>query len=362
MQASKTEKIEKLVLRFYDRHSAKRVALATFIVGFLSLGAFFIVFFWLESVLFAALAFLLLGFISINVCFLTIVPPANSLKATRELICAALRDPSRIVSYDKQKVRLKGEKGTVVTLTSRDMTVWNDLVVPYIIANKADVGAQQSERASRVLTASERKYIEQRREEVIELEKTIAEERKSIEMDRKEIEARTADLNQAEEVVITRLNNVEQAEAELEQLRITTSERVDQSAQTYDPAIAKAREAELQAKEAELVKMRECLAEDRKNLELQQSQMKQLKKSVSRPPFAVGKASGEGAALGQSLEEREAALEARMKRMEALAREIEERANFVTESENSLIERLDALSHREANIEQGEINAGIRQD
>lgn len=360
---SKTANLERSIERYYDQFSVKRIALATLLVGLGSLVAAFLVLYFNGSALFAGLACLVSGFALTNVCFLTIVPPARSLDATKAMICAALRDPGRIVAYDRQKVQLRDEKGRTHTLKARDMAIWTDHVVPHLIASQAGGNVESSEKALRKLTASERRYIEERRKEVIEMEKGIAEERKRIESDRKELEARTADVNEAEEVVIARLNNVEEAEAELEQLKIAGTGRAEADAAALDPEVAKAKEAELQTKEAELAGMRERLAEDRNSLEKQKSQMEQLRKSITRAPFPEeAKGTTAGVDPGQSIEAREAALEARLKELEAAAEDIEERAMFVIESENSLTERLDALTHREATIEQNEIDSGLRKD
>ena len=338
-------------------------ARATLFVVLGCLLAAFLVFLWFDSALLAILACFVTGFVLTNVCFLLIVPPSRELEATKEMICAAVQDPSRIVAYSKQNVQLKDDKGRVHTLKGRDMVIWSGQVVPHLIAGQTEGGTKASKKTPRKLTASERKYIEERRKEVLEMEKSIAEDRKRIEADRKELEARTAHLNEAEEVVISRLYKVEEAEAELEQLKIAASERAEADAAALDPEVAKAREAELQTKEAELAAMRARLAEDRKSLDQQKSEMEQLTESTSREPARAGaKAETEGGDPAQSIEAREAALEARLKELEAAAQDIEERAMYVTESENSLIERLDELSHREATIEQSEIDAGTRED
>lgn len=89
----KLEKLEDAVTRYYERYSAKRVAVATFLVGFFSLLISLAVYGWWQSGLYAALVCLFVGFIGINVAFLTIVPPAQSLDKSKNLICAALRKP-----------------------------------------------------------------------------------------------------------------------------------------------------------------------------------------------------------------------------------------------------------------------------
>jgi hypothetical protein len=359
---SKRVNLERAITRDYSRFLVKRIALAALLVGLGSLLAALLVFLIFGNALFAVLACLVVGFALTNLCFLTIVPPTRSMEARKQLVFAAIHEPKRIAAYDKQTLQLRDESGRLHTMKARDRAVWANHVVPYLIASQAEGDGAVVEKAPRQLTASERKYIEQRRKEVLDLEASIAKERKRIELDRKEIEVRTADLNDAEEVVISRLNTVEQAEAELEQLKIAAAERAEANAVGSDPVAAQAKEAELHAKEAELIKMRERLAVGQKMLEEQKAQMEQLRKTTTRAPFPAGSGTDKEASLEQSLESREAALEDRMKELEAEAREIEERVLFVTESENSLIERLDALTHREANIEQNEINSGLRQD
>lgn len=356
----KLEALEHSVARFYERYSAKRVALATFLVGLCSLMAAFCVYAWLDSGLYAALAGLLVGFIGIHAAFLVIVPPAKSLARSKQLICGALKEPARIKSYSMDKVQLADENGKLHTLASREQGLWKTLVVPYLIECHANGDGSARRQSTRRLTASERRHIEARRKEVLEMEKKIEAERKSLDKERSELEARSADLKQAEELVIARLSGVEQAEAEIEQLRIVAAERADKDAVAYDAKAADAKAAELRAKETKLAELKERLAKDRQNLESQKAEMRRLKESATRTPFKAGNEAGAGSA--GSLEDREAALEARRAQLEEEARALEKRANFVTDSENALIERLDALSQREASIEQSEVDAGLRKD
>jgi hypothetical protein len=359
-QNKKLEELEKAITRFYEGYSAKRVALATFIVGVVSIFSSLAVYSWTNSPLLSALVALAVGFIAINVAFLTIVPPALSLHMSKDLICGAIKDPSRIKALDMQKVQLVDSKGKTQTLGAREMGVWSRLVVPYLIKCQAEGQSPVRKKSSRTLTASERRYIEERRKEVLEIEKKIKEDRKKLDADRKEVEARSADLKQAEDVVIARLTGVEQAEAELEQLKIAAAERANQSDAGYDKVAAEAKAAELRAKESELAKLKEHLAKDRRMLDQQKAEMQRLKESITKAPFPQAKGGNSPAEM--SLKEREAALLERQREVEKAATDLEKRANFVTDSENSLIERLDALTEREAHVEQSEINAGIKED
>ncbi len=355
---NKLVELEKTIIRFYECYSAKRVALATFLVGLISLAGALVVYWLFANGLIAALVGFFVGFVALNVAFMTIVPPASSLSRVSDLICAAIKDPSRIKSYDMQKVQVADSRGKVQTLGARELSLWKSVVVPYLIECQAQGQAPARRKSSRTLTASERNYIEQRRKEVLEMEQKIEEERKSLEQDRLELKVRGNDLKQAEELVIARLTGVEQAEAEVEQLKIVAAERADVAAAAYDAKAAEAKAAELRAKETELSELKKHLAEDRQNFENQEAELQRLQTTVTRTPFAASKESSSE----QSLEARESALAARMKQLEEEAHSLEARASFVTESENSLIERLDALSHREATIEQGEIDAGLRKD
>jgi hypothetical protein len=356
-EKNKLADLEKSITRYYDQFLAKRLALAAFAVGLLVLVSALAAYWALTSGLLAACVGFVVGFIGINLAFITIVPPSSSIKEVKQLIFGALREPARIKSYDMKKVKILDAKGRLHTLKARELRIWTSLVVPYLIHYNIS-GDKAAPRKVRTLTASERKYIEQRRQEVLEMEQKIKEERESLERDREEIEMRGADLKEAEEMVIARLTGIERAEAEIEQLKLITAERADAEAGSYDAKAAEAKAEKLREKEKELSEMKERLAEERQSFEQQKADMDRLKTSVTRSPFVGVTASS----AEQSVAEREAALEARQRELEAAACELEKRADFVADSENSLIERLDALSHREATIEQGEIEAGIRED
>jgi hypothetical protein len=361
---NKIEVLEKAIARYYRKYSAKRVALGAFVVGVCSLLVSLGVYAWLANGMVAAFVWLLVGFVGINIAFLAFVPPDSLLNHSRDLICGALREPSRLQSYSMQKVQIKDAEGQVHSLSSRDVVVWTKLVVPYLLEVQASrPEAAPVQKAGRTLTVSERKYIEQRRKEVEVLERKIEAERESLNQDRQELEQRSADLRQAEELVIARLNRIEEAQAEVEQLRISAAEQVSEPTSGNALEATRLKAEALHAKEAELNQLKQHLAEARESLDAQKREMELLKGKVTRAPFPVaGSGSQASASAGISLEEREAMLEARQKELEAEAEALAKRADFVADSENSLIARLDELSHREASIEQSEINAGLRKD
>lgn len=353
------QEIEKAITRYYDHYSSSRILISSVVVGSVVLVSSFAVYSVFGSGLIAAIVFLVVGFIGINAAFILVVPPAKSLVEPRDLLCGAIREPSRIQSHSMDKVELLDAEGEPHVLEARELKLWKTHVIPFMIEQQAHGHTHSAQTSGRKLTASERRYIEQRRKEVAEIEAKLKSERDSLEKDRSELKIRESDLDQAEEVVIQRLSGVERAEAELEQLKIVAAEQANQSNADHDIELAKKKEAELKAKEAELNAMKDQLARDRQVVDKQKADLANLKNTVTRAPFPnMGEVSGPE----QSLAAREAALEARQKELEAEAADLEARASYLTDSENSLIERIDELTHREANIEQSEINAGIRKD
>lgn len=92
-------------------------------MGLLSLLVSLGVYSWLQSALFAGIACFFVGFISVNVVFLSIIAPAESLKRSKDLICDAIKDPSRIKSDNVQKVQLLDANGKIQNLGTRELGV-----------------------------------------------------------------------------------------------------------------------------------------------------------------------------------------------------------------------------------------------
>jgi len=353
--------LDKLLDRYLERYSAKRVALSAILVGVSSVAAALGVYMLATNTIFAALAFGVTSLILINVCMIAVVPPTERLKESKRFLSRAVKDPSRIRSIEKHKITLLDKKGEPRELNGFEHQLWESVIVPAFMKNGMMAG-QSAERPQRKMTASERRYVEEQKKLVQEKEKAVAEERariseeqKRIQAEREELETRTAELKEAEDMMIGRLSEVETVQAELEQMREDVDHKVSAmtgAATEADVAALRRREDALRAKEAELEALTNRLQKDREAVEAQKTDLNQLKGQM----LQSADASPEGTS------ERERELEKRLRDLEETNRKLEERSRYVEDVENSLIERLNSLSEREASVEQSEINAGMRSD
>jgi hypothetical protein len=192
------EDLEASIKHFYERYSAKKVALAAFLVGVFSIGFTYVAYALTGLVLVAIITFGIVGFLSVNLTMIFVVPPSKKLAESRELICSAIREPSRIKEIDKTGVKLADKEGEVRALNGAELEVWKTKVVPYFMQTQSTGQPVEKAKTQRKYTASERKYIEDRRREVKEIEKKIEVERRDLERERKEIEKRSAELRNLE--------------------------------------------------------------------------------------------------------------------------------------------------------------------
>lgn len=282
------EDLEASIEQFYERYSAKKVAVAAFMVGVFTIGFSYVAYALTSMAIVAILTSGVVGFLSVNLTMIFVVPPKKKLEESRELICAAIREPSRIKEIDRKGVKLADKSGIVHSLNGPELEVWTNKVVPYFMQTQSTGQPVTKEKTERKFTASERKYIEERRREVLEIEKKIDEERKAMDKERREMDARIAELRELEKLANEKLAKADKVDIE-----------------KFEKANAE-REAEFKKREAEIAALQEKL-------------------------------------------ERE-------------AKDLEERSQYVANVEDSLVDRLNQLSTREAGIEQGEINAGLRKD
>lgn len=126
-------RLEEKIARYYERHSQQRVAMAAFIVGLSSIGSGIAVYGIFGNPIFGILGFALSGLVSVNLAMLFIVPPSKKLEEARQLICEAVRDRSRIHSFDQKTVKLNDADGNPRTLSGLELKVWHRLVVPFLV-------------------------------------------------------------------------------------------------------------------------------------------------------------------------------------------------------------------------------------
>lgn len=350
MASNPLAKLEKQIALYFDTYAAKRVALAALIVGIVSFGLSVGVYALSMNSLVSIGAFFVSSLIAVYFAFIFIVPPTQVLKASRELIIGAIKDPRKIKEATPKKVIVINNKKQPQTLSSLELSVWQSIIVPYFMQAQGTASPlSNTEKAPRKMTASERKYIDERRKEILEMEKRLKAERDRLEADQKEYEKNATALKKAEDLVLDRLAQVETAEAEIEQLR----EDVKHAGPVSDESrlkVLKQKEDGLHRKEAELEALRLRLEQDRQSVLIREKEMQ------GHTNFQSDTNEGDQAD-GIIL-----ALEGRIKELESQTSDLDNRSKYVVEAENSLIERLNELTVREASLEQKEINAGIRED
>jgi glutamyl/glutaminyl-tRNA synthetase len=165
----------------------------------------------------------------------------------------------------------------------------------------------------------------------------------------------------AEELVIARLTQVEEAETQMAQIRDDLNSDTMRANASNDPAETKRKADELAKREADVEALKFTLMEDRKIVEQQKRELNQMKGTILQEFEASlgGQVTGASDPESESLQ---ASLERRAAELEMAGKELEERSRYVDSVEDSLVERLGQLTEREAFLEQGEINQGIRSD
>lgn len=360
-EKSLTTQLEKRIDRFLENYSVKRIALAALIAGLCAVLVAFLVYMLTLSELIAVGAFLLVGLICLNVVMLVVVPPTAQLSDSRRLLIDAVNQPSLIQRVDKKGVQLETKTGKVRSLNRYEQRAWDSIITPFFFSATASRGkvirqALEAEKQGNTLS-----NIQAMREELKKEETRFAEARKQMEAERAEIDRRNQELMDAEDMVIDRLSTVEYHEAQIEQMRENlNASRLSNDANS-DPEEIKRKAAELKAKEDEVEALRGQLEGDREIIEQQKTELNQMKGDMLRE-LELNTGTEFGSDEVDSLLALQKKLDARAKEIEASARELEDRARYVSEAEDTLVERLGQLTEREASLEQGEINAGIRED
>ena len=376
---SRQDSIEKLasnIERYFERHASRCLvrALAITLVCAGSIAG--LSHYFVSSQFTTIVAFGVSSFISLNAAFIFFVPSTRRRKEAQQLILMAAADPSAIENVSPGVIALRGLNGDVRELNKVEQQAWKELVVPFHCSMHSTSLSEGRITGERALTRSEiRQFKEQRKElaatearmredrealeiqrgEIASLQQSLSAEQESLERARNEVQERSDSLQDAENMVITRLSEIEIAEAEMEQMRENISVEQAAASSKADPEYA----ARLKAKEVELEALRRSLDEDKFMVEQQKTELNQLKGELIR---STDSEDAPGLTADQSLAIREQALAEQLKKLQEATSELEERTQYVNEVEDSLGDRLNAISEREAFVEQGEINAGLRED
>ena len=349
-QISITE-LEASIDHFYAVHSAKRVTLAALLVGIVSIGVAWGVYYSTVNVFLAIGAFAVSSLITVNVAMFGIVPPTMGLANSKAFIVGALKEPLRIKSVTKKHVQLEDAQGRVRRLNGFERVLWRKIITPYLIGMHTGASvAEGSQSEAARLTNTEKKVFEKHQAELGAKEKALRLEREKLRVEREELEERNSELEKAENIHLDRISRVEMAEAELtkQKDRLERSDAAKQSAvlAAENATLVQQKEAALQAKGDELESLSQRLQADRELMDAQQAKLESMKGALLREQAASG-----GTAAAHKARE-----------LEARASELDERMRCVADLENDLIERLNQLSEREASVNQIAAEANHRDD
>ena len=373
-QGHRLKNLDTNIAKYFERHASscllRAVTYSLVLAVLLSLFAFAAS----NSRIVAIAVFGVVGVLSVNVLFLMLVPSNKTRKQSHGLIMEAAKDPALIEDIRPGVIAVQIEGEEAHELNAVEKRAWQQLVVPYLCKMHSKTLSDQKSVAGHVLTRSEmiqlneqrktikedeariqqdREQLATKRKDISNLQERLVNKEKELQHAREEIQLRADSLQQAEDLVISRLSEIEVAEAQMVQMRenLNTQQNAGQSSASD--------EARLKRKEAELDALRLSLQEDKQVVELQKTELNQLKGEMIRES---GLDVQPDLSPEDSLRLREKELEAQFLKLKEATSELDARSQYVQEVEDSLVDRLNTMSEREAFIEQGEVDAGIRAD
>ncbi|MGB0258877.1 MAG: hypothetical protein ACPGES_09515 [Coraliomargarita sp.] len=349
----KLESLDTKLAKYFERHASQCLVRALLACLAVSTFTAAITFFASNNKTLAIIVFGGCAVLSLNASFIFFVPSSKRRNESRKVMLSAAKDPSLIDDLKPGVIAVRMLSGETRQFKAIEAKIWKELVVPYLCKIHSSTVAEQKAETGRVMTKSEIRQLNEQREALEEAQIRLAQGEESLNAAKKDIELQAKSLQDAEELVISRLSEIEVAEAEMAQMRD------DLNAAQLGSTSNSEQDERLQRKEAELDALRTSLEEDKKAVETQKTELNQLKGDLIR-----GQQPHDGPQVetNQSIAQRERELESQMRQLKEAQQKLEERSQYVDEVENSLIDRLNQMSEREAHVEQSEINAGLRMD
>lgn len=266
--------LEKRIDHYYEAHSAKRVAMATLLVGVVSIGLCWAAYYFTLNVLIATGVFAVGSLLAVNLVIYAIVPPTKQLTASKERILGALNNPIQIKSVKNNKVVIANSHGEVQSLSRLEQEVWNSIVVPHFIKMSAGSGSTST---PETLSNTEEIVMKKRQAEMIASKKELLAERKQLDEVRAALDVRAIDLKKMQDQLEDRVSRVEASEADLARLKANLQRRMQESenaeVDSEELALLHEKAAELKAKELALEATKQELAGDRDQLEAKKQQL-----------------------------------------------------------------------------------------
>ena len=373
-QAYRLENLDTNIGKHFERNASRCLIRAVAFALFISIAVALVTFMLCGSRMISIFVFGGVGFVSLNILFLMLVPSRKRQKESHALIMAAAKNPERIEDIRPGVIAVQTEEGQTQELNSVERRAWQELVVPFLCKEHSKTLSDQKSVAGHVLTRSEMVQLKEQRESIKDdeariqqdrvqlatkrkdisaLQERLVEEEKELQNAREDVQLRSDSLQQAEDLVISRLSEIEVAEAQMEQMQENLNAQ-------QSSGVSSASDLErLKRKEEELDALRSSLQEDKHVVELQKTELNQLKGELIREG---GIDAASDLSPEDSLRLREQEIEAQLQKLKDATNELETRSQYVQEVEDSLIDRLNSMSEREAFIEQGEVEAGVRID
>ncbi len=368
------ENLDTNIAKYFERHASRCLVRAVVCALVIAVILALVTFVLFNSRMISIIVFGVIGLLSLNVLFLMLVPSNKSRKQSHAMILAAAKDPERIADLRPGVIAVQTEDGESRELNPVEKRAWQELVVPFLCKEHSKTLSAQKSVAGHVLTRSEmlqlneqrktvkeeeariqedRRQLATKRQDISELQERLVNEEQELQAAREDVQLRADSLQQAEELVISRLSEIEVAEAQMVQMRedLNSQQNAGQSSASD--------EARLKRKEAELDALRASLQDDKQVVEQQKTELNQLKGEMIREG---GGNSKPDLSPEDSLRLREQELEAQFHKLKEATSDLEARSQYVQEVEDSLVDRLNSMSEREAFIEQGEVDAGLRAD
>jgi myosin heavy subunit len=341
--------LEKSIDHFYQAHSAKRVVIAALLVGVVSIGMTLLAYSLTFNVLMAIGMFALCSLLMINIAILAIVPTTLELSDSKALIMNALMDSKRIQTEEGQRVKLIDDDGRVHTLSRVEQALWDTVVVAHFIKISTSADAVRGP-LNQVKPARPDSNMPARPQSSISVqEQELIAEREKLEHERAVQKMKSNELRKMQDQLENRMSRVEASRDELDRLKQNLESRLSQNQTATVEAAEFARleekVAKLKARKAALELVNRELRNDRDYLKNQKLQLDQIRKSSEGEQAQLDDS---GQSMRDELGERE--------------RELEERMRYVASVEDDLIDRLSQLSQREAEVEQVEVEVGLRED
>lgn len=224
-QARAKERIEKLhkgIELSYRRYLQTRRTYAIAISTLFGLLASGIAASFITNLTYIGVCFIVSFLVAAFKAFQFFLPSSKQREESIELIHSAVNDPTRILSFQSESVRIVGPSGEVVQLKEIEVKIWQTVVVPFFLESKLGAESGFSVNA-RDVKSRKLNELNRRRKEILDKEEALEIERDRLRAKLEKLQTSVSESTQSPDV-IEKEEVLKQREAEL-QKRIEELER-----------------------------------------------------------------------------------------------------------------------------------------